>query len=95
MSFLKPGTLCIIVSGHPENIGLIVEIIAHLGQRPSYIDAYRMRTVSGRFIPKLRMKLDGPYVCGNSNEATIDRHRLRPLVDLKDEPEVCDTAVEV
>ncbi len=31
MSALKPGTLCVIIAGCPENIGLIVEVIAHLG----------------------------------------------------------------
>lgn len=31
MSHLKPGTLCVIVGGCPENLGLIVEVVCHLG----------------------------------------------------------------
>jgi hypothetical protein len=31
MSLLKPGTLCVIIAGCPENIGLVVEVVEHLG----------------------------------------------------------------
>lgn len=31
MSALRPGTLCVIVGGCPENIGLVVEVIEHIG----------------------------------------------------------------
>ncbi len=30
MSYLKPGTLCVIVGGCPKNIGFIVEVLDHL-----------------------------------------------------------------
>ena len=28
---LKPGTLCVIIAGCRENIGLVVEVVQHLG----------------------------------------------------------------
>ena len=31
MSYLKPGTLCVIVAGCPANIGIVVEVLAYLG----------------------------------------------------------------
>jgi hypothetical protein len=54
MSYLKPGTLCVIVSGcHenisdcPKNIGLIVEVLAHIAPYSFSSDKYSIRTVSG------------------------------------------------
>ena len=32
MPALKPGTLCVIIAGCPENIGMVVEVIQHVGQ---------------------------------------------------------------
>lgn len=87
MASLKPGTLCVIIAGCPENIGLIVEVLARLGSCPPRADAYSIRTVSGRAFHQL-WNSDGEIVRGNSNVCITDRHKLRPLVDSKDEPEV-------
>ena len=86
MSFLKPGTRCVIVGGCPENIGLIVEIIAHLGYCPPHRDICQIRTVSGRIFPQV-WDSEGNLLKGSSNECFTDRHKLRPLVDPKDESE--------
>ena len=94
MSFLKPGTLCVIVGGCPENIGLIVEVLAHLGSYPPRTNAYSIRTVSGRDFPQLKTGPTERLVRGTSNECITDRHKLRPLVDSKDESEVRNSAVK-
>ena len=88
MSLLKPGSLCVIVAGCPENIGLIVEVVAHLGSLPPRADAYQIRTVSGRFFPQLKMGPSESLALGYAAEAITDRHKLRPLVDPKDKAEV-------
>lgn len=84
MSHLKPGTRCVIVGGCPENIGLIVEVIAHIGSFPPRTDAYRIRAVSGRPFPQF-WDSEGNLISGYSDKAITDRHKLRPLVDPKDE----------
>lgn len=84
MSRLKPGTLCVIVAGCPENIGLIVEVIEHLGSCPPREDAYVIRTVTGRNFPQLKEGPDEHLACGRSIQAITDRHKLRPLTDLGD-----------
>jgi hypothetical protein len=89
MSVLKPGTLCVIVGGCPENLGLIVEVVSHLGRHGSRDDAYKIKTVTSRKFNQLWR--GGMLVKGYSTEATTDRHKLRPLVSLGDEL----TAVEV
>jgi hypothetical protein len=98
MSKLKRGTLCVIVAGCPENIGLIVEVVEHLGAYPPREDAYRIRTVTGRRFPQLKVGPKERLAPGTSSEAITDRHKLRPLVDPKDEsdaqgnvrvPEMC------
>jgi len=99
MSFLKPGTLCVIVGGCPENIGLVVEVLAHLGHCPPRADTYEIRTVSGRPFHQLwKNGGDGSrskdVVRGSSNTCITDRHKLRPLVDPKDGLEVGDSAVK-
>ena len=91
MSLLKPGTLCVIVAGCPENIGLIVEVVAHLGPLPPRADAYQIRTVSGRFFPQLKMGPSERLAPGYTDEAITDRHKLRPLVGLKDNAEILET----
>jgi hypothetical protein len=84
MSNLKPGTLCVIVGGCPENIGLIVEVIRHLGRYQGREDAYEIRTVTSR---KFNQMWQGSkLVKGYSTEAITDRHKLRPLINLGDEP---------
>jgi len=86
MSALKPGTRCVIIGGCPENIGLIVEVIEHLGQYASRADAYCVRTVSGR--PFHQLWLGNDLQRGSSDECITDRHKLRPLVDPKGPVEV-------
>lgn len=84
MELLKPGTLCVIVGGCPENIGLVVEVLEHIGRCPPRADAYRIRTASGRKFPQLKMGANERLARGNSNEAITDRHKLRPLVAADD-----------
>lgn len=83
MEMLKPGTLCVIVGGCPENIGLIVEVLEHIGPRPPRDDAYRIRTVTGRNFPQLKVGHPERLAPGHSPEAITDRHKLRPLVEGK------------
>lgn len=84
MSALKPGTLCVIVGGCPENIGLVVRVIAHLGRHLGRADAYLIETASGRFFNQLT-DADGTKLRrGSSSEAITDRHKLRPLVPSDD-----------
>ena len=40
MATLKPGTLCVIIAGCPENIGVIVEVIRRYGRMP--VDFHRI-----------------------------------------------------
>lgn len=84
MSVLKPGTRCVIVAGCPENIGLIVEVIEHLGAHDGREDAYRIATLTGRHFPQL--KYGKRLLSGYSQEAITDRHKLRPLVEPGEEP---------
>ena len=80
MSYLKAGTLCVIVGGCPENLGLIVEVVAHLGRCGGREDAYEIKTVTSR---KFNQMWRGEkLVKGYSTEAITDRHKLRPLVTL-------------
>jgi hypothetical protein len=81
MSLLKNGTRCVIIAGCRENIGLVVEVVEHLGAIESRGDAYRIKTVSGR--PFHQLWDGGDLLRDLSNEAITDRHKLRPLVDPK------------
>lgn len=81
MTTLKPGTLCVIVGGCPENIGIVVEVLEHLGPYPPRTDAYRIRTVSGRNFPQLKFGPSERLAPGCSTVAITDRHKLRPLGD--------------
>ena len=83
MSILSYGQRCVIVGGCPENIGLIVMVIHRLGAYQGREDAYWIRTVSGRPFHQLWMGDD--LQRGASDEAITDRHKLRPLVNPKDE----------
>ena len=83
MSILSYGQRCVIVGGCPENIGLIVMVIQRLGVYQGREDAYWIRTVSRRPFHQLWMGND--LQRGASDEAITDRHKLRPLVDSKDE----------
>jgi hypothetical protein len=94
MSTLKPGTLCVIIAGCPENIGLIVEVIARLGPFEGKEDAYYIRTITGKSFHQVWAGND--LIRGNYNECVTDRHKLQPLVggeggcDLGDEVERTD-----
>jgi hypothetical protein len=94
MSFLKPGTRCVIIGGCPENIGLIVEVIEHIGPYEERADAYYIKMISGRFFAQLWGD-DNILNRGTSFECVTDRHKLRPLVDPKDESELRDSDVEL
>jgi hypothetical protein len=78
MSILKPGTLCVIIAGCPENIGMVVEVIQHLGVYEDRQDAYLIKTTSGRHFHQLWSGSD--LLRGQSDECVTDRHKLRPLV---------------
>ena len=83
MSVLKPGTLCVVIAGCPENIGLVVEVIKRLGRCGHCRDAYGVKTVTGR---PFRQLWDGnTLVRGYSDKGITERHKLRPLVDCKDD----------
>jgi hypothetical protein len=95
MSNLKPGTLCVIIAGCPENIGLIVEVIEHLGRHGGREDAYIVQAASGRTLPQLHHPTaPGKFIRGYSPECITDRHKLRPLVDPKDGLDDADTATD-
>ena len=97
MSYLKPGTLCVIVAGCPANIGIVVEVLAYLGPCGGRDDAYSVRTVSGRPFAQLWDESGSERrltTRGNSSECVTDRHKLRPLVDPKGE-ERADAATRV
>ena len=83
MSILARGQRCVIVGGCPENIGLVVEVISRIGRHKDREDAYWIRTVSGR--PFHQLWIDKELQRGSSSEAITDRHKLRPLVDPKDD----------
>jgi hypothetical protein len=92
MSALKPGTHCVIIAGCPENIGLVVEVLHHLGLYEDREDAYVIRTVTGR--PFHQIWNGNDLIRGRSDTCITDRHKLRPLVDPKDEEELMDDAME-
>ncbi len=90
MSALKKGTICIIIAGCPENIGMLVEIIAHLGTDGEREDAYEIKTITGRNFNQLWN--GNNLIKGYSKVAITDRHKLRPLED--GEPPNSDAFVE-
>lgn len=77
MSILRPGTQCVIVAGCPENIGLIVEVIQHLGAFEGREDAYEIKTITGR--PFNQLWSGNDLLRGYSDYAITDRYKLRPL----------------
>lgn len=93
MSILKPGTLCVIIGGCRENIGMVVEVIEHLGVYEDHEDAYFIRTATGR---KFRQLWHGnDLLRGDSSECITDRHKLRPLVDSGDDADLHDAELEL
>lgn len=83
MSALKNGTRCMIVAGCPENIGLIVEVVSHIGAAQGYKDGYFVATVSGRSFHQIwgDDKDENP-IKTKLNVVSTERHKLRPLLDL-------------
>jgi hypothetical protein len=79
MSILKPGTKCVIVAGCPENIGMIVEVVQHLGAFEGREDAYEIKTITGRAFHQLWSGND--LLRGYSDYAITDRYKLRPLIE--------------
>lgn len=80
MTELKPRTLCIIIAGCPENIGLVVEVIKRIGPTYGYKDAYKIKTVTGKNFAQL-WTASNTLVRGSSSECITERHKLRPLVE--------------
>jgi hypothetical protein len=83
MSILKPGTLCVIIAGCPENIGIVVEVIQHLGYYEGKEDAYWIKTTTGR--PFHQLWHGKELMRGSIDECITDRHKLRPLVGGEDD----------
>jgi hypothetical protein len=79
LSILKPGTLCVIIAGYPENIGMVVEVIQHLGAYEGKEDAYWIKTTTGR--PFHQLWHGKELMRGSIDECITDRHKLRPLVE--------------
>lgn len=79
MADLKPGALCVIVAGCPENIGMIVEVAGRLGRIEHYEDCYKIKTVTGRNFQQLWVGKN--LKTGTSTVAYTERHKLRPLVE--------------
>lgn len=84
ISELKPGTLCMIVGGSPENTGLVVKVVEHMDQCPPKDDAYLIRTLSGRPFPQHQTGSDDNLPSGSSNEVITDRHKLQPLSEVEE-----------
>ena len=82
MSILKPGTLCVIIAGCPDNIGMVVEVIQHIGPYEGREDAYWIRTTTGR--PFHQLWHGKELMRGSIDECVTDRHKLRPLVGGED-----------
>ena len=93
MSALKPGTRCVIIAGCPENIGLLVVVLSHLGQYEDYDDAYEIETLSGRPMALWADESRTWTVPGASPYAITERCKLRPLVDEGDLDDVEDDEI--
>ena len=83
---LIPGQRCVIVAGCPENIGLIVEVVRHLGASRGYEDGYEIMTLSGRNFRQLWRGTQ--LIQGSTMFAYTERYKLRPLVEPGAEEEV-------
>jgi len=91
MSILKPGTLCVIIAGCPENIGLIVEVVSRIGNANGYDDGYYIATSSGRAFHQVwtGIKDENPEKTSLKVVST-ERRKLRPLTPIGDEKD-CST----
>ena len=76
MSPLKIGTLCVLVAGTIENVGVIVEVTRHVGRTGYWEDAYIIRTTSGRPFSLLWNENQPVF---NSIRCITERRNLRPL----------------
>lgn len=82
MSVLNKGQRCIVVEGCPKNIGLLVEVVEHLGQYEEYADCYEIVTISGRPFPQLWANASHTRtVPGVSPCALTERYKIKPLLD--------------
>jgi hypothetical protein len=91
MSVLSRGQRCIVVEGCPKNIGLLVEVVEHLGQYKEYLDCYEIVTISGRPFPQLWADDEHTRtVSGFSRYALTERYKIKPLQDL---PECTDEQI--
>ena len=93
MSILQQGTLCVIVGGCPENIGMIVAVIQHLGRIRGREDAYHIRTVSGRHFHQMWKGAD--LIRGHSDNCVTDQYKLRSLVEPGVTSNVVDSEITV
>ena len=81
MSVLNKGQRCIVIAGCPKNIGILVEILDHLGEVENYQDCYEIVTISGRPFPELWA--DGTHtrtVPGVSSIAMTERYKIRRAI---------------
>ena len=96
MSVLNKGQRCIVIAGCPKNIGILVEVIDHLGEVGDYQDCYEIVTISGRPFPELWA--DGTHtrtVPGVSSIAMTERYKIRPLIDLPSTADANQTKQEL
>ncbi len=96
MSVLNRGQRCIVIAGCPKNIGVLVEILDHLGGVDNYQDCYEIVTISGRPFPELWADdTRTRTVPGVSSIALTERHKLRPLIDLPSTADANQTKQEL
>lgn len=86
MSILKPGTLCVIIAGCPENIGLIVEAVSRIGNADGYDDGYYIATSSGRSFHQVWTGIKDENPAKTSLKiVSTERRKLRPLIQIDEE----------
>lgn len=95
MSILKKGQRCMVIKGCPKNLGLLVEIVRHIGAALDYRDGYEIITLSRRPFPELWGDQTRTWtVSGASAYALTERNKLQPLPDLSNETHSKQTAEE-
>ena len=96
MSVLNRGQRCIVIAGCPKNIGILVEVLDHLGEVDNYQDCYEIVTISGRFFPELWAdETRTRTVPGVSSIALTERYKIRPLIDLPSTADANQELVEI
>ena len=96
MSVLNKGQRCIVIAGCPKNIGVLVEVLDHLGGVDNYQDCYEIVTISGRPFPELWA--DGTHtrtVPGVSSIAMTERYKIRDLPSTADANQTKQELVEI